>query len=132
MWPFRRRKLRDIMRIWFPSARSFYHASDASKGQAAAHGGGWVVDATFDGSGNLGISEGPAFQSFLEINVQLGADPVPVMTMAGPFLRDILCCQIQELQEAVVCGKYCTTLGNFPKLSIESFNGVGSVMPISA
>ena len=52
---------------------------------------------------------------------------MPIMPVAGPFFRDILCGQIKELQQAVIGREDSAAFGDFPKLTIEPLNGIGSI-----
>ena len=51
-------------------------------------------------------------------------DLSPVLPVSGPFFRDIHGCQIQHFQKAVIRRKYRLAFGHFPKLTVESFNGI--------
>ena len=55
----------------------------------------------------------------------------PVLMVAGPLFRDVLHCQIQHLEKAVICRKYGFCLGNFPQLTVESFNCIGGIDQLS-
>ena len=130
---FRRRKLRDI--IYFCSrlpAHSITHLTPvkAKPPKDAAVAAFSCLNRS--GSGNLGISQVSPIQPLLEVNVQLGADLMPVVPVAGPFLRDIQCRKVQELQETVIRRKYSAALGDLPQLAVESLYGIGRAMPISA
>ena len=51
-------------------------------------------------------------------------DLSPVLPVTGPFFRDIHGCQIQHFQKAVIRRKYRLAFSHFPKLTVESFNGI--------
>jgi len=40
------------------------------------------------------------------VDNQLSVDAAPILTAAGPFLRDVLHSQKQHLEKAVICRKY--------------------------
>jgi hypothetical protein len=42
------------------------------------------------------------FKTFLKKDFELRMDLAPVLTVTGPFLRDIDHCQVQHFQEAAV------------------------------
>ena len=65
------------------------------------------------------------------IDNQLSVDTAPVLTAAGPLFRDVLHSQIQHLEKAVICRKYGFCLGNFPELTVESFDCIGGVDQLS-
>ena len=64
------------------------------------------------------------FKTFLKKDFKLRMDLAPVLTVTGPFLCDIDHCQIQHFQKAVIRGKYRLRFRYFPKLPIESFDGI--------
>ena len=66
----------------------------------------------------------PSCQTFFKVNFKLGMNLSPVLPMASPFFRDIHGCQIQHFQKAVIRRKNRLAFGHFPKLSVESFNGI--------
>ena len=51
-------------------------------------------------------------------------DLSPILTMTGPFLRDIHHRQIQHFQQAVFGGKYGLGLCDFSKLTVKSFDRI--------
>ena len=58
---------------------------------------------------------------------KLSVDAAPVLTATGPLFRDVLHSQIQHLEKAVICRKYGFCFGNFPKLTVESFDCIGGI-----
>jgi hypothetical protein len=68
-----------------------------------------------------------AFQPFFKIDLQLGMDLSPVLTMAGPFFRDINHGQIQHFQQGVIRWKYGLGFRYFPELTVKTLNRVGCV-----
>ena len=63
-------------------------------------------------------------QTLFKIDFKLGVDLPPVLPVSGPFFRDIHGCQIQHFQKAVIRLKNRLAFGHFPKLAVESFNGI--------
>ena len=57
---------------------------------------------------------------------------MPVVPVTGPFLRDIHCRKVKELQETVIRRKYRAALGDLTQLTIEPLYSIGRVMPISS
>ena len=129
MSPRWRRKLRDItysLPVFRQSAYFITHLTPVkARPPFTAVAGLWLP--VSGGSENRGISEVASFQPFLEVDLQLGSDPVPVMTMAGPFLCDILRRKVQELQETFICREYSTTFGDFPQLTVEPLDRIGGI-----
>ena len=72
------------------------------------------------------------FKPFFKKDFKLGMDLTPVLTVTGPFLRDINHCQIQHFQETVIGRKYRSGFSHFPELPVESFDRIGRIMPISS
>ena len=65
------------------------------------------------------------------VDHKLSVDAAPILTATGPLFRDVLHSQIQHLEKAVICRKYGFCLGNFPQLTVESFNCIGGIDQLS-
>lgn len=67
----------------------------------------------------------------LKINAELIQRLTPVPSFAGPFLGDINHSQIQRFEQGIICRKDALGLCYFPELTIEIFNCICGIMPIS-
>ena len=65
------------------------------------------------------------------VDHKLSVDAAPVLTAACPFFCDVLHSQIQHLEKAVICRKYGFCLGNFPELTVESFDCIDGIDQLS-
>ena len=54
-------------------------------------------------------------------------DLSPILTVSRPFLSDIYHGQIQHFQETIIGWKYRLGFGDFPELTVKSFNRVRGI-----
>ena len=70
-------------------------------------------------------------QTITVVDDQLGIDTVPVLTPAGPFLRNIFHRQIQQLEQAVIGREDRAGFGHLPKLPVRSLDRIGGIDQLS-
>ena len=61
------------------------------------------------------------------VDHKLSVNLTPVLTASRPFFRDVLHSKIKHLEKTVICRKYGLRLGYFPKLTVESYYGIGRI-----
>ena len=66
-------------------------------------------------------------QTVTVVDDQLGVNAAPVLPSTCLFLRNILRCQIKQLEQAVIGREYGTRLCYLPKLPVEAFDRVGGI-----
>ena len=65
------------------------------------------------------------------VDDQLGVNAAPVLASSGPFLRNILHCQIKQLEQAVIGREYGTRLCYLPKLPVEALDCISGIDQLS-
>ena len=66
-------------------------------------------------------------QTVAVVDDELGVNVAPVLASPGPFLRNILHCQIQQLEQTVIGRKDRAGLCHLPELPVETFDRVGGI-----
>ena len=66
-------------------------------------------------------------QTVTVVDDQLGVNAAPVLPTTCPFLRNILHCQIKQLEQAVIGREYGTRLCYFPKLPVEALDCISGI-----